>query len=202
MTGDATEFAARKAQCRRQLRALRRAIPRAQREAAARRAAAAALRLCLAVRARRVGVYLDCGSELPTSALIRRLRAHGIAVAAPRIGRGHRMQFVRLGPSVRLRRNAHGIAEPLAARPVRAAELDVILLPLLGYDAAGNRLGAGGGYYDRLFARLPDWRPLRFGLAFAVQGVRQLPTLPYDRPLHGVITERGITRFRHPHHGG
>jgi 5-formyltetrahydrofolate cyclo-ligase len=83
---------------------------------------------------------------------------------------------------------------PGTARALR--RLDLILLPLLGYDAQGQRLGQGGGYYDRTLARLGKARrPLRIGLAYACQQLATLPVEDHDRPLHAVLTERGLQRF-------
>ena len=67
------------------------------------------------------------------------------------------------------------------------AEPDIVLTPLLAFDAAMNRLGQGAGHYDRVFERLPDaWR---IGIAWSVQQVEHIVTDPWDMPLHGVITE-------------
>jgi 5-formyltetrahydrofolate cyclo-ligase len=70
---------------------------------------------------------------------------------------------------------------------------DFILIPLLAFDAAGNRLGYGGGYYDRTLAALPN--AYRLGLAFADQEFENLPAGPTDIRLHAVATERGVFKF-------
>ena len=67
---------------------------------------------------------------------------------------------------------------------------DVLLVPLLAFDARCNRLGYGGGYYDRTIALLPGVRTI--GCAFAVQQVDAVPVLPHDRSLDAVVTERGV----------
>jgi 5-formyltetrahydrofolate cyclo-ligase len=69
---------------------------------------------------------------------------------------------------------------------------DVLMVPLLAFDAAGRRLGYGGGYYDRTMVRLPD--RFRLGCAFAVQQVDVVPTGPHDIRLDAVATESGIIR--------
>ncbi|MEO5806115.1 5-formyltetrahydrofolate cyclo-ligase [Devosia sp.] len=74
------------------------------------------------------------------------------------------------------------------------AEPDVVLMPLLGFDAKGTRLGYGGGYYDRTLARLHK-RPRLIGLAFAAQEIKDIPREEHDVPLDAVITEAGIRRF-------
>ena len=64
---------------------------------------------------------------------------------------------------------------------------DVIVAPLIAFDRAMNRLGQGGGYYDRAFARFPD--ALRIGLAWSAQEIDMIPADPWDLPLHMVMTE-------------
>jgi 5-formyltetrahydrofolate cyclo-ligase len=71
---------------------------------------------------------------------------------------------------------------------------DVLLIPLLAFDGEGNRLGYGGGFYDRTIARLP--RALRIGCAFAAQELDSVPIGPYDQRLNAVVTEAGLRHFR------
>ncbi|MBE7733232.1 5-formyltetrahydrofolate cyclo-ligase [Devosia faecipullorum] len=74
------------------------------------------------------------------------------------------------------------------------AEPDLVLMPLLGFDAAGTRLGYGGGYYDRTLASIGK-KPLLVGLAFACQELPHIPREPHDVPLDAVITEQGVRFF-------
>jgi len=74
------------------------------------------------------------------------------------------------------------------------SEPDLILMPLLGFDRAGTRLGYGGGYYDRTLASLRK-RPMLVGLAFAAQGFDHIPREPHDIPLDAVVTEDGVEFF-------
>jgi len=71
---------------------------------------------------------------------------------------------------------------------------DVVLMPLLGFDSQGTRLGYGGGYYDRTLAVLPK-RPMLVGLAFAAQELPHIPREPHDVPLDAIITENGVRFF-------
>ena len=66
---------------------------------------------------------------------------------------------------------------------------DVILMPLLAFDAAGNRLGQGGGHYDRALAALPG--AIRIGVAWSVQQIDAVPADSWDIPMHAVVTEKG-----------
>ncbi|QYO76120.1 5-formyltetrahydrofolate cyclo-ligase [Devosia salina] len=71
---------------------------------------------------------------------------------------------------------------------------DVVLMPLLGFDSQGTRLGYGGGYYDRTLAVLPK-KPMLIGLAFAAQELSFVPREDHDVPLDAVVTENGVRFF-------
>ncbi len=87
----------------------------------------------------------------------------------------------------------YGIAEPAIEggelRPLDS-RIDVVITPLVGFDASGNRLGMGGGYYDRFFQRQPQ--ATRIGVAYAFQQVDELPTQPWDRAMHYCVTDAGL----------
>jgi 5-formyltetrahydrofolate cyclo-ligase len=73
-------------------------------------------------------------------------------------------------------------------------EPDVIVVPLLGFDKDGTRLGYGGGYYDRTLADMAK-KPRLVGFAFAAQELASVPREPHDRPLEAIVTELGIRHF-------
>jgi 5-formyltetrahydrofolate cyclo-ligase len=75
-------------------------------------------------------------------------------------------------------------------------EPDVIVMPLLGFDKRGTRLGYGGGYYDRTLERLSR-RPRLVGIAYAVQELEDIPREPHDVPLDMIVTEAGARNFEH-----
>ncbi|HUR39793.1 MAG TPA: 5-formyltetrahydrofolate cyclo-ligase [Verrucomicrobiae bacterium] len=191
MGDTANSLAQRKSALRRELRQLRTTIPPSQRKRAARHAARHLARACVQWGARHVAVYLGTATELDTRPLIAAL-GH-LRLYAPRLRPGNRLAFARLAPP--LKRNRYGIAEPLASRP--PARLDLIVLPLVGFDGTGARLGMGGGYYDRLLARSRAFRrPLRVGFAFAAQEVERVPAAAHDVRLDAIVTELGLRKFR------
>lgn len=124
----------------------------------------------------------------------------------PKIATAHaaRLWFTPYAPGDRLTPNRFGIPEPdhaaKTATPPWAIQL--LLMPLVAFDAAGNRLGMGKGYYDRTLSFLHHrryWRkPLLIGVAYAFQEVERIPAQPWDIPLHGVVTAAGIRWFYPP----
>jgi 5-formyltetrahydrofolate cyclo-ligase len=75
-------------------------------------------------------------------------------------------------------------------------EPTVLIVPLVGFDRAGNRLGYGGGFYDRSLEQLRAKRPtVAIGFAYSAQELDDLPIEPTDQPLDMIVTERGVLRF-------
>lgn len=148
-----------------------------------------------AERARRrftAAVYRAQGSEMDPAALSRALIGRGVDLALPVvIGRDAPMVFRRWSPGEPLEIDVAGVPAPLPLAD--EVEPDVIFVPLLAFDAAGGRLGQGGGYYDRTLALLQrgDRRPWFVGLAYAGQEIDRLPRERHDVALHGVLTEIG-----------
>ncbi len=178
---------------RRQLRKQRQAIDRHSRARAARAIARQLARCPTLRRSMHLAVYAAIGSELSLAPFMQLASDRGKRVYLPRIEpRG--MNFLPQGAS--LRRNRHGIGEPAHGRRRPPWAMDLILVPLLGADLKGNRLGQGGGYYDRWLARLRFRRPTVLGIAFDCQIVAQLPTEPWDIPLDGLITPTRSYFFR------
>ncbi|HEY9097745.1 MAG TPA: 5-formyltetrahydrofolate cyclo-ligase [Thiobacillus sp.] len=185
---------------RRQLKAARLAYPPPARRLAARALLRLALRHGLLLRARRIGFYLPHGSEFDIRPLLeqaQQMRLHCYLPIVPK--RGRVMRFGRLCRDTRQTRNKYGIAEPVDPHSLRARQLDLLFMPLVGFDQAGYRLGMGGGYYDATLAyrhRRPSWRkPRLIGIAYECQGVDKLPHDPWDMPLDAVLTERALHRF-------
>lgn len=97
--------------------------------------------------------------------------------------------------SPRMMRNRFGIPEPAQSRRQPPGMLDLVVVPLVGFDAACNRMGMGGGFYDRSFAYRLTRRhagPRLVGLAFDCQQVAELPVAPWDVPLDVIVTESRV----------
>lgn len=133
-----------------------------------------------------VSAYVPVGSEADPAMLVQAARAAGCAIALPHVtSRDQPMRFLRWNDDETLHRGPLGLRQPHGESQVLAP--DIILTPLLAFDAKLDRLGQGAGYYDRAFAQFPDAE--RIGVAWSVQQVETLPTDAWDMPLHAVITE-------------
>ena len=147
----------------------------------------------------RIAIYSALPEELDATPLIELARRRGCRIYLPRIDRhslGRKMQFVEI--SSRHRYNRLGISEPEGARIIGARWLDVVFLPLVGFDARGVRLGTGGGFYDRAFA-FRRWRtvwhtPSLIGLGYSFQQVEHITSAAHDVLLDAVVTEKGVVR--------
>jgi 5-formyltetrahydrofolate cyclo-ligase len=101
---------------------------------------------------------------------------------------GDDMQFQVVTEQMRFETLSYGLQQPKFIPDTPRPRIELYLMPLLGFDASGNRLGMGGGYYDRYFAS--DHQGIRAGVAFACQQVRQLPSDPWDVKLQHIFTDQ------------
>ena len=184
---------------RRTMRARRRALGPGQQRRAGEAVANHLGRQLFFARARHVAFYLPNDGEIDPLPLLRRACAAGKTPYLPFLDtlRGKRMTFLPWRPGDPLKVNCYGIPEPRNRRARRRPPwfLDVVCLPLVAFDKGGNRLGMGGGYYDRTFAGRDTrsrHKPLLVGLAHDFQQVETLPAEPWDVPLHAIATESGV----------
>lgn len=185
---------------RKTLRAARRAQPRAFRDQAAIAAAAALAGSAVARNARRIAAFAAVDAELDPGPFVAAARETGRQIFLPVLGpRPGSLSFVRAEAGDLLEPNRYGIPEPRPGVTVHAQFLDLVLVPLVGFDDAGNRLGMGAGYYDRTFAfrrgRRLWFGPRLIGFAYECQRLDTLPEMPWDVPLDGVVTEEGVQMF-------
>ncbi|MEQ8494134.1 MAG: 5-formyltetrahydrofolate cyclo-ligase [Gammaproteobacteria bacterium] len=175
------------------LRAEREAVPAALRERTAHFVRAVLEHHLPELDGACIGLYWPFRGELDLRPLADSLADRAVDFALPVVAAPARpLVFRRWWPGMRMTRGVWGIPVPAAAPEVTP---DVLLVPLLGYDDAGYRLGHGGGYYDRtLAAAVP--RPLAIGVGYA--GAR-LPTIlpqPHDMPMDVIVTDTALTRYR------
>ncbi|MCL7941419.1 5-formyltetrahydrofolate cyclo-ligase [Halomonas sp. ATCH28] len=189
---------------RRELRLRRRELSADARRDAAERLCRHLRQLPEIQRAHRVALYLPNDGEIDPTPLIPWLERRGTRVHLPVLKPLSRNQlwFVHYHSGTPMVANRFGIPEPEArhgahrARRTPAWALDVILLPLVGFDAQGQRMGMGGGFYDRTlaFTRRPGPRPRLIGLAHDCQRVERLPAAPWDVPLDAIVSDARVIR--------
>ncbi|HEY6529239.1 MAG TPA: 5-formyltetrahydrofolate cyclo-ligase [Cellvibrionaceae bacterium] len=181
---------------RRQLRAYRRSLSPAQQRRAALGLAQAFLRLSPLNKANTIALYIAGDGEINPNLLVRRLVALGKQIYLPRLNtQGNSMVFARYQIGDQLKPSCLGVLQPLPSAPQLAAQaLDIVALPLVGFDRYGNRLGMGGGFYDRRFDFDCAHRPFLVGLAHEGQEVEMLPVEPWDIPLNWIATDQRLIR--------
>jgi 5-formyltetrahydrofolate cyclo-ligase len=186
---------------RAELRARRRALSPAERAHAAKLVARNVDRAFRLRAGKRVAIYASMREELDTRPLIDLALKRGCRVFLPRIDRrtGH-LDFLETHPEARETVNHLGIVEPHGTSSVAARWLDLVLMPLVGFDDRGVRLGMGGGYYDRTFAfrnTHASWRgPRLVGLAYAFQLLPSITAAAHDVRMDAVVTDQGVIRCR------
>jgi 5-formyltetrahydrofolate cyclo-ligase len=181
---------AHKAALRDEARGRRRALSAPERDAAAHRVAL--LLAGLDLPAGPVAGYWPLAEELDIRPALLALRHQGRTIALPVTGpKQTPLTFRRWDEETALDLGRFGCRHPPSASP--AVIPAVVLLPLLAFDRAGNRLGYGGGYYDRTLGALREFgRVLAVGVAFAAQEMTALPWGPFDRRLDQIVTEREV----------
>ncbi|WP_298665863.1 5-formyltetrahydrofolate cyclo-ligase [uncultured Methanofollis sp.] len=136
-----------------------------------------------------VMVYVSKPPEVDTTGLIDALLARGTRVVVPIIEKEtHTLRLSYLENRGMLVESTFHVPEPIGHEiPASPADLDAIVVPMVGFDRSGNRLGYGAGYYDRFLAGCPEIRTV--GIAFAGQEVGAVPHEPFDRQMDAIITE-------------
>ncbi|WP_030071696.1 5-formyltetrahydrofolate cyclo-ligase [Halomonas alkaliantarctica] len=155
-------------------------------------------------RAKRISLYLPVNGEIDPTHLIPWLRQRKVSIYLPvlRPFSTNRLWFVAYHESTPMVKNRFGIAEPCsrfaAERRNRmpAWALDTLIVPLVGFDKQANRMGMGGGFYDRslAFMRYQGPAPTLIGVAHACQQVATLPLEPWDIPLDVVVSDTMVIR--------
>ena len=185
-------------QLRRMLRKARRALTPSEQRQAAHGLYRQLAQHPLFRRAKHISLYLPTDGEIDPRLLLRAAQRRGKATYLPVLSAWPRtkMVFQRVRPGEKLLPNRFRILEPRVniSRQRKVWALDLVLLPLVGFDDAGGRLGMGGGFYDRslaYLARRKSWRkPTLLGLAHECQKVDRLAQASWDVPLAGTVTDK------------
>lgn len=146
-------------------------------------------------RAKTVAAFISFASEVATDGLIETAHQLGKQVVVPIAShKFRRPYFVLFRPGDRMKKSPFGPMEIVEKKDsFDFAKIDLVIVPGLGFDRLGHRLGYGGGVYDRLLEKTP--RAKHIGVFFSTQEVFALPREPHDRPVFAVLTEKETIRF-------
>lgn len=142
-----------------------------------------------------IAAYLAFDGEPDLSPALQELEQNGITLALPVVneiaGRSC-ITFQKWTSDCKLAPNRYGILEPQGTAEIPLLRFDLVLVPLVGWDRSGGRLGMGASFYDRAFQPLAqNPRPVRMGVGYSAQESCEIPIDPWDIPLHAVLTEKG-----------
>lgn len=182
-----------RSELRQTVRQLRRALSSSEQRQFAQQACQQALMVINQHKVKRIALYLTNDGELDTRPLIEALWQQGISVYLPRLhpfSQGN-LLFFNYAPTSHLTQNSLKIWEPKLdiTQMILPHQLDMVITPLVAFDQQGNRMGMGGGFYDRTLAHWQQQgKPYPVGFAHNCQGVKQLPVEHWDVPLPLIIT--------------
>ena len=143
-------------------------------------------------QAKRVFSFVSMGTEVETKDILRQAWKDGKIVAVPKTEIGRVMYFLQIGNLKELQKSRFGVMEPLGEKEdaIIPEKGDLFLVPGILFDRKKNRIGYGGGYYDKYFTEYKGYR--KIGLAFSEQiSENPLPAEKYDIPLDDIVTENG-----------
>ena len=136
--------------------------------------------------------YVAKDSEVESMVILNCLLEEGKSVVVPIIEKEtHTLRLSYLTSMADLEPGTFRVPEPISCeKPAPVSLIDVVLVPMVGFDRAGHRLGYGAGYYDRFFAQNPDIP--RIGMAYACQETESVPAEPFDARMDYVVTENEV----------
>jgi len=137
-----------------------------------------------------VGGYFPCNHEIDDLNILNFLKNKKANISLPIISENNQMDFFEWTNKDPLKINKYGIAEPISAKKIYP---DIIFVPLVAYDNDLNRLGYGGGFYDRYLEKISNIKKiLKIGLGFSYQELKKIPINKYDKKLDLIVTEKKI----------
>ena len=144
------------------------------------------------IKGKIIGGYYPYNNELDCSEILRKFENKNYLITLPKIRNNFQMNFFEWTSKDPLTINKYGIPEPIS---YTLRYPDVILVPLLAFDKNLNRVGYGGGFYDRYIQKIKDKKKLLLiGLAYSFQRVKKIPTNKYDMKLDFIVTEKNVVK--------
>lgn len=147
----------------------------------------------------KVGLFLDAFGEMPTQPIANWAKKQGFELYLPVVTHANKpLKFVKISQYTlknnRLIRHKLGMQQPAYGKMVMAKQLDVLFMPLVALDKQGNRMGMGGGFYDKTLAKCKN-KPVKIGWAYDFQCVEHLTTNYWDISLDMVVLPSNFLRF-------
>ncbi len=178
---------------RQSIRTQRRSISAPDRDKFAKQLLSQVQKLANFKNGQKIGLYLPNDGEIDPKYLQNLLKKQEISTYLP-ILVDKSLKFAKIGE--KFKKNQYGILEPISTDIIGAEQLDILFMPLVGFDKNKNRIGMGGGYYDRTLAFKKSQKmvknPKLYGLAFDCQQVDKLDVQDWDVPLDAIITPSKI----------
>tara|TARA_B100000900_G_C20192877_1_gene558620 strand:- start:79 stop:621 length:543 start_codon:yes stop_codon:yes gene_type:complete len=141
------------------------------------------------LEAKSVGGYYPFNNELNILNILEVFENNDFTISLPKIIKNNEMNFFKWSKNEPLKINKYGIPEPISNKKIYP---NILLIPLVGFDDDLNRLGYGGGYYDRYLSKDQNNKVFKVGVGFSFQKVKNLPIEKYDKRLDCIITEKKI----------
>ena len=142
--------------------------------------------------AKNIGGYYPSNYEIDDLEILDFLEKQNYGISLPIVKKNNQMNFYKWSKKDLLIINKFGIPEPVSTKIVYP---DILLVPLVGYDKNLNRLGYGGGFYDRYIEKIDKIKKIKkIGLAFSYQKIKSVPIDQYDKKLDFIITEKEIVK--------
>ena len=142
------------------------------------------------IKGKIIGGYYPYNNEIDCIQILKKLETKSYIISLPKIKNNFQMDFIQWSFKEPLVINKFGIPEPSTGK---VKFPDILLIPLLSFDKNLNRVGYGGGYYDRYIQRVKKIKkPLLVGLAYLFQRVKKIPINKYDMKLDFIVTEKNI----------
>ena len=139
-----------------------------------------------------IGGYYPSNYEIDDLNILDLLEKKNFKISLPIVKKNNQMNFYSWSKKVPLKVNKFGIPEPVSSKILYP---DILLVPLVGYDKNLNRLGYGGGFYDRYIEKIDKIKNVtKIGLAFSYQKIKSVPINQYDKKLDYIITEKEILK--------
>ena len=140
------------------------------------------------IRFKTIGGYYPFNNELNILSILEELEKKNYILSLPKIGKNNKMDFYKWSLKDPLKINKYGIPETVSNRKIYPR---VLLVPLVAFDYKLNRLGYGGGYYDRYISKLQTYNKIiKIGIGFSFQKVKRITTNKFDKKLDFIMTEK------------